>query len=108
ATHFYGDPIAQNGDFLNADKNEQAFNGLYFSGELTRNYDPDAEESMSYSAKIDAYSFKDKYSASENAVAISGYLNKKIKAFNIGANVAAELGTLEGKQGRANYTIVHK
>ncbi len=107
ATHFYGDPIAQNGDFLNADKNEQAFNDLYFSGELTSNYDPDAEESMSYSAKIDAYSFKDKYSASENAVAISGYLNKKIKAFNIGANVAADLGTMEGMQGGANSTKVN-
>src|SRR5699024_2267025 len=45
--------------------------------------------------------------ASENAVAISGYLNKKIKAFNIGANVAADLGTMEGMQGGANSTKVN-
>lgn len=95
-THFYANPVAENGDLLNPDKAEQVFSNLYFTGELTSNYDPDDAEAISYSAKLDAFSFKDKYATSETGVNIAAYFNKRIQAFNIGANVSADIGSHEG------------
>ncbi len=97
ATNFYGIPYADDGEtLLNPTKEKQAFNDIYFTGELTSNYDPENENATSYSAKVDAYSFGDKYDAKETSVALSAYLNKRVRAFNIGANVAVDINNVQG------------
>ena len=73
----------------------QTFNDFYLSGELLKNYDPNADD-VSYSLKADAYLFSDAFNAKENSFAISGYFNKTIQAFNLGANVSADLTTVKG------------
>ena len=96
ATRFYGIPQDVNGASLNPAKEAQAFNDIYFTGELTSNFDPANEEALSYSAKLDAYTYKDKFEANENSFALSGYLNKRVRTFNVGANVALDINSIGG------------
>ncbi|MFZ4862028.1 hypothetical protein ACL9RF_07570 [Sphingobacterium sp. Mn56C] len=97
-TRFYGIPVDTEGKTLNPSREAQHFNDIYFKGELTSNNDPNNLDAFSYSAKLDAYTYKDKFKASENAVAISAYLNKRVRTFNIGANVAVDLNSIGGSQ----------
>ncbi|WP_270088331.1 TonB-dependent receptor [Sphingobacterium sp. SYP-B4668] len=96
ATRFYGNPLDINGVSLNPTPEKQAFNDIYFTGELTSNYDPNNEDAFSYSAKADAYTYKDKFEAKENSIALSGYLNKRMRAFNIGANLSVDVNSIDG------------
>ncbi|MFD2553696.1 TonB-dependent receptor [Sphingobacterium tabacisoli] len=95
-TRFYGVPTDVNGLTLNPKHEAQRFNDIYFTGELTSNFDPTNEEALSYSAKADAYTYKDKFDASENSLALSGYLNKRVKTFNVGANLALDVNSIGG------------
>src|SRR5690606_21982052 len=72
----------------------QHFNDIFFVGELLKNYDPQ-DTNLSYSLKTDIYLFSDAFNAKENSVAISGYLNKAINVFNIGANVSADMTSVK-------------
>src|SRR5690606_27532594 len=91
ATNFYGVPLANDRmTSLNPSPEGQTFSDIYFTGELTSNYDPNDAEALSYSAKLDAYSFSDKFDAKETSVALSAYLNKRVNAFNVGANVSVD------------------
>src|SRR5690606_14066448 len=97
ATNFYGIPMADDGiTSLNPTPEKQTFNDIYFTGELTSNYDPNNEDAFNYSAKLDAYTFSDKYNAKETSVAVSAYLNKRVRAFNIGANLSVDVNTVDG------------
>ncbi|MGJ1269338.1 TonB-dependent receptor [Sphingobacterium spiritivorum] len=96
ATRFYGNPLDVNGVSLNPDPEKQAFNDIYFTGELTSNYDANNENALSYSAKADAYTYKDQFAAKENSIALSGYLNKRMRAFNIGANLSVDVNSING------------
>lgn len=96
ATRFYGNPVDIANISLNPAREAQNFNDIYFLGELVSNYDPNNTEALSYSAKIDAYTYSDKYKASENSIALSGYLNKRLKAFNVGGNVAVDINSIGG------------
>lgn len=102
ATNFYGNPLDVNDVSLNPAKEAQRFNDIYFNGELTSNYDPNNDEAVSYSAKVDAYTYNDKYDVRESSVALSGYLNKRVRAFNIGANVGLDVNTLNGTSNPEN------
>lgn len=95
-TRLYGNPVDVNGVALNPAREAQRFNDIYFTGELTSNFDPTNEEALSYSAKLDAYTYKDKFEAGENSVALSAYLNKRLRTFNIGANVAVDVNSISG------------
>jgi len=91
-TAFYG--VAPGADQFNYDPQNQHFNDIFFSGELLKNYDPQ-DTDVSYSLKADAYLFGDAFNANENSFAISGYINKAIQAFNVGANVSADLTSVK-------------
>jgi len=95
-TNFYGNPVALDNTPLNPTKEKQRFNDIYFSGELTSNYDPSNDQAISYSIKADAYSYQDKYDGKESSIALGGYLNKRLRAFNIGANVELDYNTIGG------------
>jgi hypothetical protein len=101
-TRFYGIPEAVSGESLNPAREAQRFNDIYFTGELTSNFDPLNEDALSYSAKVDAYTYKDKFDANENSVALSAYLNKRVRAFNIGANVAVDVNSIGGTANTLN------
>lgn len=102
ATRFYGNPTDLSNQTLNPAHEAQSFNDFFVLGELTSNYNPDNTSALSYSAKVDAYVFKDKYQASENSVALSGYLNKRLNAFNIGANLAVDVNSIGGTSNKPN------
>lgn len=103
ATNFYGIPLANDGmTTLNPSPESQAFNDIYFTGELTSNYDPNDDQAISYSAKLDVYSFSDKFDAKETSVALSAYLNKRVNAFNVGANVSVDINSVDGTNNMAN------
>lgn len=96
STNFYGNPLDINSASLNPAKEAQTFNDIYFNGELTSNYDPNNDEALSYSAKVDAYTYSDKYDMRESSFALSGYFNKRVRTFNIGANLGLDFNTLKG------------
>lgn len=103
ATNFYGIPLADDRmTSLNPSPESQTFNDLYFTGELMSNYDPNDDEAFSYSAKLDAYAFSDKYDAKETSVALSAYLNKQMRVFNIGANVSVDINNVDGTNNITN------
>lgn len=95
-TNFYGIPVDQNGISLNPAREGQVFNDLYLTAELVSNYDPANEDALSYSLKTDAYTYSDRYDVRENSFALSGYLNKRVRTFNVGANVAVDLNNVDG------------
>lgn len=95
-TRFYGIPTDVNNVSLNPSREAQRFNDIYFTGELLSNFDPKNEEALSYSAKLDAYTYKDKFEAKENSLALSAYLNKRVRNFNVGANLGLDVNTIGG------------
>lgn len=92
ATNFYGfqPSISQAVNSFES----QAFNDIYFKGELLKNYEPSADD-VSYSLKAAGYFFNDAFSAKENSVALSGYFNKKLNTFNIGLNASIDLASVQ-------------
>ncbi|WP_099370056.1 TonB-dependent receptor [Sphingobacterium sp. 1.A.5] len=108
-TRFYGIPENIDGNSINPTREAQRFNDIYFTGELTSNYDPENEDALSYSVKADAYAYSDKFSAKENSIALSGYLNKRYRAFNAGANLALDYNGITGvnntDNGKLNNSI---
>jgi hypothetical protein len=51
--------------------------------------DPDA---FSYAAKVNGYIFNDRYQANEKSLSISGFLNKRIRNFNLGVASSIDFG----------------
>ena len=86
---FYG--IDDLNPTLNPDPERQVFNFFELEGEAINKYTAD-ENALSYAAKVNAYLLNDKFSAKENAIALTGYLNKRISSFNLGLAAALELG----------------
>ncbi len=88
--YFYG--IDESRPTLNPDPEKQAINFFELEGEAINKFTND-ENALSYAAKINAYLLNDKFSAKENAITLTGYLNKRISKFNLGLAAAAELGS---------------
>jgi len=109
-TRFYGIPANSDGTIINPIREAQRFNDIYFTGELTSNYDPKNEDALSYSVKADAYAYSDKFKAKENSIALSAYLNKRYRAFNAGANVSLDYNGITGvntEDGKLNNSIAN-
>lgn len=87
--YFYG--IDEANPTLNPNPEKQAFNFFELEGEVINKFTPD-ENALSYAAKINGYLLNDKYSAKENAITLTGYLNKRISSFNLGLAASAEFG----------------
>lgn len=88
--YFFGfDP---NGGPVVLDKARQSFNTLSGEGELVKNY-KDVENDFTYSAKIRGYVFGDKFTARENNIALTGFINKTINEFYTGLSITLDLAT---------------
>jgi len=79
---------------LNPDPERQVLNFFELEGEAINKFTGD-ENALSYAAKVNAYLLNDKFSAKENALTITGYLNKRINKFNLGLAAALEVGNTE-------------
>lgn len=88
--YFYG--IDDLNPTLNANPEKQAINFFEIEGEAINKFTTD-ENALSYAAKINAYFLNDKFSAKENAITITGYLNKRINKFNLGLASSIEMGS---------------
>lgn len=94
ATGFYGVVQDAAGNNLNPNLENQAFNDVFVKAEVVSNYDETRTDDLSYSVKLDGYAYSNAFQAKENSAAISGYLNKRINAFNVGANVSTDFTTV--------------
>ncbi|WP_353131237.1 hypothetical protein, partial [Parapedobacter pyrenivorans] len=94
-TRFYGTVGDLDGAPLNASPAKQAFNDIYFTGELTSNYDEGASDAFSYSLKADAYNYSNTYDTKESSFALAGYINKQINVFNVGANISGDFTSVK-------------
>ncbi|WP_069658239.1 TonB-dependent receptor [Arcticibacter eurypsychrophilus] len=83
STFLYGVDPSTNLTF-NSDPQKQRYSTISLKGEMLKNYI--AEDELDYAVKADAYFLSDKFDAKENAVALSGFVNKVWKDFNIGVN----------------------
>ncbi len=101
ATRFYGVVYDVGGVNMNPNPEQQAFNDIYFTGELTSNFEENNPDAISYSLKADAYAYSNAFQARESSVALAGYVNKRINAFNVGANISGDFTTVED----ANYQL---
>lgn len=102
-TRFYGTVADMDGMSLNADPAKQAFNDIYFTGELTSNYDDQSTDAFDYSLKADAYAYSNAYDTKENSFALAGYVNKQINVFNVGLNVSGDFTTVKD----ASYNLAN-
>ncbi|TKC04587.1 hypothetical protein FA048_19180 [Pedobacter polaris] len=88
--YFYG--IDELNPTLNPNPEKQAINFFEIEGEAINKFTAD-ENALSYAAKVNAYLLSDKFSAKENAITLTGYLNKRISKFNLGLASSLELGS---------------
>ncbi|SEM63752.1 TonB dependent receptor [bacterium A37T11] len=93
ASRFYG--VNDTLPNFNPDHEKQRLKTFYLRGELASNYNPEDENQLSYSVKGDAYLFSNSFDEKENSIALSGYANKKINVFNVGANVSADITSVK-------------
>ncbi|MFD0940663.1 hypothetical protein ACFQ1J_08090 [Pedobacter boryungensis] len=87
--YFYG--IDDLKPTLNPNPERQVLNFFELEGEAVNKYTGD-ENALSYAAKVNAYMFNDKFDAKEQALTLTGYMNKRIRSFNVGLAAAAEIG----------------
>lgn len=76
---------------LNPDPERQTYNFVELEGEAVNKFSAD-ENALSYAVKANAYMLRDKYNAKENALTLTGYLNKRISSFNLGLAASGEFG----------------
>lgn len=87
--YFYG--IDDTHPTLNPNPERQALNFFELEGEVINKYVED-ENALSYAAKVNAYTFNDKFNAKETALTLTGYMNKRISSFNLGLASSLEVG----------------
>jgi len=87
--YFYG--IDENNPTLNPNPERQTLNFFELEGEAISKFSPDPD-AFSYAGKVNAYMFNDRFSAKENSLTLTGYLNKRISSFNLGLAASAEMG----------------
>lgn len=89
-TRFYGQPYDINDIALNPNPEKQAFNDVFLNAELASNRRADALDPLSYSVKVNGYYYNNAFEAKENSFLLSGYLDKRINAFHVGAHVSGD------------------
>lgn len=88
-TYFYG--IDDTRPTLNPNPDKQALTTIELEGELVKNFTED-EDAFSYALKANGYIWNDKFSAKENYLSLSGYVNKRINSLNLGLAASTEFG----------------
>src|SRR5690606_28175095 len=90
-TRFYGMPLDDTGLSLNPNPEEkQVFNDVSLDAELVSRVRAEDINPFSFSLKANGYLYSDAFESHENSFALSGYMNKQVNAFNIGAHVSGD------------------
>ncbi|RVT99832.1 hypothetical protein EOD41_15440 [Mucilaginibacter limnophilus] len=74
------------------DPQRQTFNTISAEGEMAKKY-TGAEKDFTYAAKLQGYIFSNAFSAKENNLILSGFLNKTVKQFYAGLAASLDLST---------------
>jgi hypothetical protein len=88
--YFYGYDLNNPPVTLNTDK--QNFNTISAEGELAKNY-KDVENDFTYAVKLKGYVFSNAFSAKENNLVLSGFINQTIKQFYAGVSASMDVST---------------
>ncbi|MBB5395667.1 hypothetical protein [Mucilaginibacter sp. AK015] len=102
-TYFYG--IDQDNPPVNFDPAKQTFNTIGAEGEIAKNF-TDEENAFTYAAKFKGYIFSNAFSAKENSVVVSGFLNKTVKQFYAGLSASLDLATQKDVAYSNNNSII--
>ncbi|GGH16060.1 TonB-dependent receptor domain-containing protein [Mucilaginibacter phyllosphaerae] len=102
-TYFYGiDEDNPPASFVPA---KQTFSTFGAEGEIAKNF-KDEENAFTYAAKFKGYVFSNAFSARENNVVVSGFLNKTVKQFYAGLSASLDLATQKDLAYSNNNSIV--
>jgi hypothetical protein len=105
-TYFYGDNpsgvVPLNYEF---DPKKQTFNTIGAEGELAKNF-KDEENAFTYAVKLKGYIFSNAYSAKENNLVLSGFLNQTVKQFYAGLAGSLDLTTSKDAAYSVSNSIV--
>jgi len=71
---------------------KQTFNYIGAEAELAKNY-KDVENDFTYALKLKGYLFSNAFSAKENNLVLSGFLNQTVKQFYAGVSASLDLNT---------------
>ncbi|WP_374948651.1 hypothetical protein [Mucilaginibacter sp.] len=90
-TYFYGfdNTVPPPASFSPA---RQTFNTIGAEAELAKNY-KDVENDFTYAVKLKGYIFNNAFSAKENNIVLSGFLNQTVKQFYAGLSASLDLST---------------
>lgn len=104
ATYFYGfdQNVATPPAF---DPQKQTFNTISGEGEIAKNF-KDEENAFTYAAKFKGYVWNNAFSARENNIVLSGFMNKTVKQFYAGLAASLDLGTQKDSLYSNNNSIV--
>lgn len=102
--NFYGyDKLAET--LPEFEPQKQTFNTIGAEGEVTKKY-TGAENEFTYAAKIQGYIFSNAFSAKENNLVLSGFLNKTVKQFYAGVAGSLDLSTQKDIAYSENNSII--
>ena len=90
SNYFYGYDVNDPPTMLNTDK--QVFNVISAEGELAKNY-KDVENDFTYAIKLKGYLFSNAFSARENNLVLSGFVNQTVKQFYAGLSASIDVST---------------
>lgn len=102
-TYFYG--IDQDNPPVNFEPAKQTFNMFGAEGELAKNF-KDEENAFTYAAKFKGYVFSNAFSARENNIVVSGFLNKTVKQFYAGLSASLDLASQKDVAYSNNNSII--
>ncbi|MEO8885225.1 MAG: hypothetical protein ABI367_04120 [Mucilaginibacter sp.] len=90
ANYFYGYDGSNPPAKLNVDR--QYFSTLSAEGELAKNY-KDVENDFTYAVKLKGYMFSNAFSAKENNIVVSGFVNQTVRQFYAGISASMDVST---------------
>lgn len=107
ATQFYGLVFDEMGGSLNPEPDrKQAFNDVFLDAELVSRHSATVQNPLTFSLKATGYLYSDANEASENSFALSGYLDKQVNAFYIGAHAAGDFNRVKsGQTSLSNHLV---
>jgi hypothetical protein len=103
-TYFYGFDKT-NPPPAGFDPAKQTFNTIGAEAEIAKNF-KDVENDFTYALKLKGYAFSNAFSAKENNVVLSGFLNQTVKQFYAGLSGSLDLSTQKDVLYSLNNSIV--
>ncbi len=101
--YFYG--LNPDKPALNPNPEQQIFNFVELEGEVANKFKNDKSFS-DYAFKANACFFKDKYSAKEQTLTLTAYVNQRISSFNLGLAATADFGNIKNQNTNVSNNLL--